>query len=183
MKLLSFLLLPLTCNAFAKIPHNVPSKIVKPAIVGSTEPLPNFDPLNFSSDETKTQFLREAELKHGRLAMLSSSIMTVSELITNEPSVHNFQSFPNMVQVGLVSSMFVSEFTSMLKGWKNPYTNSFELKEDYQPGDFGFNIIKDFHTSESIEKMNKELNNGRLAMIGVLGMICQELVTDKSIFN
>jgi hypothetical protein len=182
MKLLSFLLFPFTCSAFAKIPDALPSKIIKPIIAGSTEPLPTFDPLNFSSDETKTQFLREAELKHGRLAMLSSSIMTVSELITNEPSVHNFQSFPNMVQLGLVSSMFVSEFTSMLKGWKNPYTNAFELKEDYQPGDFGFNIIKNFDTSESIEKMNKELNNGRLAMIGVLGMICQELVTDKSIF-
>jgi len=47
----------------------------------------------------------------------------------------------------------------------------------------GFTFRDDILSSESIEKMNKELNNGRLAMIGVLGMICQELVTDKSIFN
>jgi hypothetical protein len=30
--------------------------------------------------------------------------------------------------------------------------------------------------------MNKELNNGRLAMIAALGMMAQELVTNKPIF-
>ena len=31
--------------------------------------------------------------------------------------------------------MFISEFTSMLKGWENPLVKPFTLKDDYQPGD------------------------------------------------
>jgi len=55
------------------------------------------------------------------------------------------------------------------------------LKEDYQPGDFGFQLWnKD--DEETLIFMDKEINNGRLAMIGVFGMIVQELVTNKQLF-
>ena len=35
---------------------------------------------------------------------------------------------------------------------------------------------------QDIDKANKELSNGRLAMIGVLGYMVQELVTNQKIF-
>ena len=71
--------------------------------------------------------------------------------------------------------MIIIEFASMIRGWENPTVKPFALKEDYQPGDFGLTLGV---IDESLgTQMDKELNNGRLAMIGMLGMMAQELAT------
>ncbi len=78
-----------------------------------------------------------------------------------------------------------AEFKSILLGWENPFTNSsnyFVMKSDYQPGDLGFNIKKTFLGNDETFMLNAEINNGRLAMIGSLGMIVQELVSNQPTF-
>lgn len=75
--------------------------------------------------------------------------------------------------------MFTSEFTSMVNGWEDPLVKPFRLKEYYQPGDLGFKLPVNEETGVL---MDKELNNGRLAMIGILGMMVQELVTHHQLF-
>jgi hypothetical protein len=127
-------------------------------------------------------FLREAELKHGRIAMLSAIIIPTLEQFTDGLGINQFQTLSDRQQLFVISMMFVGEFTSMINGWENPLKKPFTLKEDYQPGDFGFELwnVDDVETENY---MNKELNNGRLSMICVLGMIVQELVTGKQLFN
>jgi hypothetical protein len=52
------------------------------------------------------------------------------------------------------------------------------LKDDYQPGNLGnYNMDK-----ISYDLLNKELNNGRLAMIAFIGILAQELVSEKAVF-
>ena len=195
-------------------PHSL-SKLT----AGSTKPLENFDPLRLCNDE-RANFFREAELKHGRLAMASSLAFPVIETMTNKAALHQFEDLPDMVQGGIVSAMFGVEFASMMKGWEPPCGEyrivqplrvtvrknrrsgmadmkelglistfpdkkkiyipgkPFNLREDYQPGDFGFGL----KSKDDIDLQNKELNNGRLAMIGILGMMAQELVTNQPIF-
>jgi hypothetical protein len=70
----------------------------------------------------------------------------------------------------------------MIYGWENPVEKPFTLKPFYQPGDLGFKTPVETSEEEYDILMDKELNNGRLAMIGTLGMIVQQLVTDKHLF-
>lgn len=153
-------------------------------IRGSTKPLENFDPLNLSlsSTDERILFFREAELKHGRIAMVSSLLIPfLDKMDPNVLGIHGFNHLPDKVQLLIVGHMFIAEFASMFKGWEKPWKKLFTLKSDYQPGDLGFKL-----SSKSDEEMNilmdKELNNGRLAMIGAFGMIAQQLVTQQHLF-
>lgn len=182
------LLLPFCINAFSRITSITPESVkTKPVIVGSTKPIENFDPLNFGTTDEKIAIYREAELKHGRLGMVAATAIPLIESNTHTPAIHEFSNLPDSLQIGLVSLMFVSEFSSMFRGWKNPFqkdstSNYFKLLENYQPGDLGFELATNLDTPKGRELLNKELNNGRLAMIAALGMIVQELVTEHTLF-
>jgi hypothetical protein len=59
-----------------------------------------------------------------------------------------------------------------------------KLNDKYYPGDLRFDPLglKPTDDKEFESMVNKELNNGRLAMIAAMGMIVQEQVTHATLF-
>jgi len=152
---------------------------------GITKPLGYFDPLGFAKNKNNAELikLREAELKHGRWGMISALAIPVTESITHEQAIHILDHANILTVAGFTSVVAAAEFRSMLLGWENPFTNSsnyFLMKSEYQPGDLG--LKASFVGNEKSFMFDAEINNGRLAMIGSLGMIVQELISNKPIF-
>jgi len=169
---------------------------------GSLQPVPQFDPLGFSknADLLKIKQYREAETQHGRVAMLAA----VGMLVTEEPiefhplfEANNKDIGPairHLDEVRAVSPQFFEllsiligafELNRALKGWKSMDSKTFQdLKENYYPGDVGFDPLglKPADGEEFLQMSTKELQNGRLAMLGVAGMVAQELLNGKEIF-
>ena len=52
------------------------------------------------------------------------------------------------------------------------------------PGDFGWDPMDMYPTDPAgrVEMQTKELNNGRVAMIAIAGMVAQELATNAKLF-
>ena len=161
---------------------------------GITDPLGFFDPLNFCEDasEGKIKFYREVELKHGRVAMLAAFGFLVGEQFhplwggaIDVPSYIAFQEtplqtfWPAVVLVISVLEVFsVFSFNTPFGGEK------WSIRSDYENGDLGFDPLglKPESPAELKEMQTKELNNGRLAMIGIAGMVVQELVSGQKLF-
>jgi len=170
---------------------------------GTLDPVPDFDPLGFAGEADLNTMLkyREAETMHGRVAMLAA----IGMLVTEEPvefhplfEAYNKDIGPairHLDEVRAASPFFFEilgliigslELNRALVGFKAPGENDTfqDLKEGYFPGDVNFDPLglKPESAEEFYEMSTKELQNGRLAMLGVAGMVAQELVNGKEIF-
>ena len=154
---------------------------------GVTKPFGYFDPFGFANGKSQNELvkLREAELKHGRWGMISAVGIPITELVTHKEAIHVLDTADPAFLSGFTSLVALYEFRSMLLGWENPFTNSsnsFKMKADYQPGNLKLGFPSTVFDKNETFLANAELNHGRLAMIGAIGMIAQELVTDRPLF-
>jgi light-harvesting complex I chlorophyll a/b binding protein 4 len=162
---------------------------------GVTGPMGFFDPLGFATDTPKGKmlFYREVELKHGRVCMLASVGILVAENFhplfggnIDVPAYLAFQQTPlEQFWPFVVIAIAIPEALSF-----NNYDTSdtgalWILKDDVVPGDLGYDPLglKPKDPEGFNEMQNKELNNGRLAMIATAGMIAQELVSGEKILR
>ena len=180
---------PFSPNAFAQ------------TLPGISGPLGFFDPAGFCSDtngaegaatEGKVRFYREVELKHGRIAMLAALGFPLAEQFhplfsVDAPSFSAFQQTPlQTFWPGVVVAIGIMEIYSVFT-FENPDIEGWAIRSDHQSGLIGNRVfdplgLKPTDPAELKEMQTKELNNGRLAMIAIAGMVVQEGVTGVKLF-
>lgn len=168
---------------------------------GITAPFPDmFDPAGFTltASAGDVKRWREAELTHGRVAMLAALGFVIGEQLEDFPAFMNFDGSitgPAINQFQQVRQGFweplvlvigICEAYRVAVGWASPTGTGFnKLKDEYTPGDLAFDPLglKPQTPEALVDMQNKELNNGRLAMLSVAGFVAQELVNGKEIFQ
>lgn len=137
----------------------------------------NFDPAGFSERAPEwTNWFREAELKHGRQAMLATVGLVVPEFVRIPGEQFSFEAIPNVINAhdALIDTsmkqilLWISLWEAMTFG---ALSNMGEF--DRQPGDWSFDPLGLKPSDpEELKKMQlKELKNGRLAMVAIGGMV------------
>jgi len=146
-------------------------------MVGSGLPLGYFDPLGFSKDaspETMKKF-REAELKHGRVAMLACFGMITADkyhpLFGGNNSPNPWLAATQVPKLGWLQIFTFIMFMEVI-GILN------SRRPDYEPGNF-LGTSQWEMDATWVSYQTKELNNGRLAMFGAIGMLTGSYITGK----
>ena len=168
---------------------------------GALAPVGFFDPLGFAAnaDESTLKRYREAEVTHGRVAMLAVIGFLVGEAVEGSsflfdaqisgPAISHFEQIPDGWDALIVTFIGAAEAQRAQIGWVDPanaqYDRPGQLRDEYYPGDIGFDPlgIRPEDPAELDEMITKELQNGRLAMLAAAGFLAQETANGLGIFE
>lgn len=155
--------------------------------IGAQPPLGFFDPLGLLEDADQERFnrLRYVELKHGRVSMLAvlGHIVTAGNVrLPGDIDMHgtSFASIPSglaaiekIPAAGLLQMFLFVGFLEL--GVMKDITGDGESVGDFRNGfiDFGWDT---FTPEEKERKQAIELNNGRAAQLGILGLMVHEML-------
>jgi hypothetical protein len=138
-----------------------------------------FDPLRFS-DYFPMDYLREAELKHCRLAMLAITGFVATDLGVKLPlaaGVSSVDAHKFGVEQGLLGPIAILACAFEMTSWIA--VQEMLQGSGREPGYFGFgSSFLDKKSPAEVEQMKiKELSNGRLAMFAIGGAATQAVLT------
>merc|ERR1739838_898567 len=168
---------------------------------GALAPVGFFDPLGHAEKATDATLkrYREAELAHGRVAMLAVIGFLVGEKVEGSsflfdasisgPAITHITQVPDGFWAVIIAFIGAYEASRAEAGWVDPSDCPVDqpglLKEDYSPGDLKFDplgLMSD-DAEEFAIMQTKELQNGRLAMLAAAGFLAQEAVDGQGIIE
>jgi hypothetical protein len=182
--------------AFAPSTSNMKTSALQGSFIdelpGALAPIGLFDPLNLSdTDELTLKRYREAEVTHGRVSMLAVVGVLVGEKVEGStflfdgkitgPAITHLAQVPPIFFTALAFAIGAAELTRATIGYVEPDKKVFTLRDGYAPGDIGFDPLRLKDKFDFEEISTKELQNGRLAMLAIAGLVAQELVDGKGI--
>lgn len=143
-----------------------------------------FDPL-LISDYIDVRFLQAAEIKHGRICMLASVGLVVPEIFTF-PNPYFQKMLPidaheYFIQTGGMAQILAA--IAIFEGI-SCYALKQTIEGKSEPGNFGFDPLGLGKNAQKFKKFQaNEIMNGRLAMIGVGGIIHQMWVSHTGVIE
>eukprot|EP00541_Cyclophora_tenuis_P019334 CAMPEP_0116547208 /NCGR_PEP_ID=MMETSP0397-20121206/3650_1 /TAXON_ID=216820 /ORGANISM="Cyclophora tenuis, Strain ECT3854" /LENGTH=192 /DNA_ID=CAMNT_0004071715 /DNA_START=89 /DNA_END=667 /DNA_ORIENTATION=- len=146
-------------------------------VVGITPPVGFWDPLGLSEgkDDATMNMYREAELKHGRVAMAAClgwyvTAAGVHPAFNSELSSNPLEAAAQLAPVGWLQFVLGCGAIEWL-------AQQIAKRPGYNAGDLlGASEWVDNSDEGWVDYQNKELNNGRLAMLAIMGIIAQDLL-------
>lgn len=145
-------------------------------MVGITAPMGFFDPLGLSKnkDDKTMSHYRESELKHGRVAMAAClgwylDAAGVHPAFNSELSNDPLEAAQQLAPVGWVQFVLGCGAIEWL-------AEKIKERPGYKAGDLlGAAYWVDDSDAGWVDYQNKEINNGRLAMLAFMGILVQDL--------
>ncbi|KAL9179701.1 hypothetical protein ACHAXT_008991 [Thalassiosira profunda] len=140
-----------------------------------------FDPLGLAETYSPlVPFFREAEIRHGRTAMLAVVGFIATDFVRIPGDAYSFEAIPKTVDAHNVLLdgpmkqllLWIGLFDAVITFPAVQAT----MKGERAPGDFGIKGPKDAAAME--KKQMSELLNGRLAMCAVGGIATQSVLSD-----